>query len=352
MVKDILLQLVRCAITGQAEKIKLPLGVSWKSVYTLAGRSGVTSLAWHGVEITYAAGTLTMPREVKMRWYAANESHIKAMAQRRAVAEDFAQKLHPLPCIVLKGIDYARYWPNPLWREYCDLDVWFGDYFDEANKRAIALGADFDAHDYKHSHITYRGMMVENHRYLTYFGGTKQGRRTEIHLESILSQKDFEPIGNTYLLSPPAEFSLIYFLRHALQHFLSEGIALRYVLDWYFLLRGQSSVAKSEQFIATLRNLGLLPFAALLTDYLREIGLPTNIILPITTSRQLLSLFERDLYTESIAPTSKSFIGRFKHKLSFIRHTWRFRKALNESFVARTWGLIAYSKVFRKKAEL
>lgn len=350
--KDALLQLVRCGITEQAEVASFTANTPWSDVFKLAQRSGVTCLAWRGVEVAYAAGTIELPREMKMRWYAASQNCIKAMAHRRGVAKDFAAKLQPLSCVVLKGLDYARFWPNPLWREYGDLDVWLCGHFDEGNQRAIALGADFDAHDYKHSHITYRGLMVENHRYLTYFGGTRQGRRTERLLEDILRGAEFVPMADTFLLSPPADFTLIYFLRHALQHFLSEGIALRHVLDWYFLLRALPREVKAPQFVTTLRELGMLPFAQLLTDYLRSIDLPVDFPQPATTSPQLLVRFEDDLFVTPTLLADGSFLGRVKSKVAYLLHTWRFRKVLNESFAACAWGLIAYSKVFRTKAEL
>lgn len=346
-----LLALVRLAITGEADTLSLPPNPDWAKVFALARRGGVTALAWHGVELAYQAGALQMPASVKMQWYAAARSSMGQMERLRAVSADFAKQLQPLRCVVLKGMDYARLWPDALWRECGDLDLWLCGDFEKGNERAIALGADFDAHDYKHSHITYRGLMVENHRYLTYFGGTRQGRRTELFLEKCLTDGTFTPIPGTQLLSPPMEFTLVYFLRHALQHFLSEGIALRHVLDWFFLLRAAPYIIIKESFPETLRDLGLLPFASLLSDYLRQMGLPVGNSFPLTTSPRLLALFSQDLF-QPHAPLPTTYLSRLRNKWAFISHTWRFRQALNEPFLVKAWSLVAYSKVFRKRAEL
>ncbi len=58
--------------------------------------------------------------------------------------------------------------------------------YEEGNRLAEILGAKVDIHDYKHSHISYKGLIVENHRLLTTARGSKEKKSFEMYLQNLL----------------------------------------------------------------------------------------------------------------------------------------------------------------------
>lgn len=76
----------------------------------------------------------------------------------------------------------------------------------------------------------------------------------------------FGPESFVYLESkgfvvPPLEFNRIFILTHIYRHFLFEGIGLRQVMDYYFVLNGHTVITENTDILKTLRSLRLERFA-------------------------------------------------------------------------------------------
>ncbi len=61
--------------------------------------------------------------------------------------------------------------------------------------------------------------------------------------------------------APTWEFNVVFLLSHIANHLLHEGIGLKQVIDYYYLLRSQTERCSIDSYEQEFRRLGLLPFA-------------------------------------------------------------------------------------------
>lgn len=61
--------------------------------------------------------------------------------------------------------------------------------------------------------------------------------------------------------TPTWEFNVVFLLSHIANHLLHEGIGLKQVIDYYYLLRSQTERRNIDSYEQEFRCLGLLPFA-------------------------------------------------------------------------------------------
>ncbi|MCF0243792.1 MAG: nucleotidyltransferase family protein [Bacteroidaceae bacterium] len=346
--QSIIFSFIQAAIKGRFEG-DIP-DCDWLQLLIKSSDQGVKGLVWQGItlmEEARVAGAVTnaraMARGDKMEWFMNIRKLEHATATLYDTSVEFAERLSPCQCVVLKGIDYARYWPVPGYREFGDLDIYSVDY-DAANSRAQEMGAAVHDGGYKHSHIQYKGLPIENHRYFTTFNGTKQGRETERLLKEFLGS-EFAAIGDTPLLSPNPDFTALFMLRHAQLHFIDEGISLRHVLDWLFFLRAEQHNVDWQRVYEAMDKMQMRAFADILTAFCKEYfaWTPENTAITASDDKRLLE----KLMVDITSPQPDVYDMRLHKKaLRIVRRMRRmvtFRQLLNESYWSRVWQTFAYS---------
>ena len=152
--------------------------------------------------------------------------------------------------MVLKGLALSGYYPNPWYREYGDLDcylcefsdgrvVWDGCY-ERGNLTCEKFGMKAERGFYKHSHIKYRGLEIENHQFALPIKDGEEVRALERELRRCVATADcLKQIGNTHLYRPSADFTALFLTAHSMSHFLFDSIRLRHVLDWAFFVKAE-----------------------------------------------------------------------------------------------------------------
>ena len=150
--------------------------------------------------------------------------------------------------LVLKGGAFSAYYPNPYHREFGDLDCylfklkenelcWDG-CFEQGNRLSLKSGLHTNVGHYKHSHINYYGLEIENHQFALPIKDGPEMKALERELRRLVSRSEqVHRMGNTHLYMPSADFNALFLIAHAMSHFLYEGLRLRHVLDWALLLK-------------------------------------------------------------------------------------------------------------------
>lgn len=343
-----LLYLLRAALGTSQEEYEREELAAWErpDLLKLACAHGVTPLAWEGLRKTGIEKDLSV--DARISWWHVVEKEQQKNADMSLIAADFAKILSEkgISCVVLKGLDYARFWPNPLWRSFGDLDCWLCGRYAEGNEAIAAAGAEVHEGGYKHNHIYFQGLTIENHQFLTPFAGNRWGRHDERLLQSFLSSP-FPPICNTHLLSPSPEFTLLFCLYHARMHFMAEGISLRHLLDWYFFLSKEKSRLDWSVILKSLDKLRLHAFAELFTDacvHLFNMQMPHD-SLPVCLEETKLRLFEKYLWQ----PDSRDRqwpLGVSRRVARRFRREWEFRSFLNKPYWAEVWQTFTQNSYF------
>ena len=170
-------------------------------------------------------------------------------------------------CCLLKGQGNAEMYPNPLMRCSGDIDLWV-----DADEKTIyqyvkKLFPDVKA-SYKHINfpIFNNAPPVDVHvTPLKLYNNAYQER-----LQRWIIENKEEQFGNKIRLTevkrevsvPTTRFNVVYQLGHMLVHLFEEGVGLRQIVDYYYVMKNlDASQEVREELISTIRNLGMLRFA-------------------------------------------------------------------------------------------
>lgn len=323
----------------------------WEFFYALSKKQGVTAIIFEAIK--------SFPKEIAphkpitMRWISHALSIEDQMKKKESVAIEFAEKLskRDIQTIVLKGLAYASYYPNPYHRESGDLDCYLMGKKDEGDKITVEIGGKMEEAGYKHSHLYYKGLTIENHNFLTSFDNTKLGIRTERLLQELISQ-GCRPIGDTKLQNPSADFNAIFLIKHAQRHFIKEGICVRHLLDWAFFVKAESQNVHWEKIIPIMRECRILEFAKVMTRLcIDQLGMKLDIeklSSPMKISDAVLTdiLGEQpDLFHENLAQKISRIMRRFYRM-------WKFRSLADESYGRLVWNSLAFSSYLKRNPKL
>ena len=134
--------------------------------------------------------------------------------------------------LLLKGYGCSLCYPKSEHRPTGDIDVYLFGKKDEADDLVEkCLGIKVHREYHKHSTFNYGGVEVENHAKFIDDVSHKSNIRFEQILMSVLDKEEClkSPIDNVLLPSPT--FNALFLLRHTGEHFASNEITLRQVLD-------------------------------------------------------------------------------------------------------------------------
>lgn len=345
--------LLRAGLDAQAE---IPCrefdGVSWPDLYAMAASQGVSAFAWDGACRLPAA--VQPPRALRLQWaYNVEQIEMRYRRQWRAAAElarIYAE--NGIRTVVLKGFAVSRLYPRPEHRPCGDLDCFLGAGYERGNTLAAAAGAKVDADYYKHSHIVFRGLTVENHRFCTAIRGSRQAKAFERHLQSILASQPCPPILGTDLLAPPADFNALFLTKHALLHFLTEGISLRHLCDWALFVDRQGEQVDWPEFRRVAAEHGLLRFAGVMTRLavrllgVKEDVFPVDAALDPLADRVLSNmLYERRHLNDT---AGNVWVKRFRMVAGIWHDRWKYRDIYQRSVCREIFRFMSGFLVERK----
>ena len=355
--------ILKCVVNGASVEDDRLQGLSpndWQELYRLAKQQGVTAVLFE--KIKPLSKEVAPPRALALRWMShamAIEKQTKSIAQRCA---DFAQLMHThgLKTLVLKGVAVSMYYPNPWHREYGDLDcylyrveesklVWQGCY-EEGNRIAEKEGYAVERGHYKHSHIVYQGLEVENHQFALAIKDGKKTKDLERHLRRRVEETShLERVGDTLLHCPPADFNALFLTAHAMSHFLYESIKIRHVMDWALFIKREQDKVDWKSFWQWCDKMHYTRFVQCI-NYIcvHQLGLQIHAfdVEESGTIKQLSARILQDIF-EGDSLYNKGYTGlRFRLALatSYFRSMWKFHKVYQHSalwlLIKRAMGML------------
>lgn len=356
----ILLQLLSIAINRKC--FILDDNVDWRNVLILAQKQGVRGLAYEALELLKqedADCTCFPDRTTLMQWYAQTAFVEKMFAQHVALAKDVVElwKQHGIRTVVFKGLAHSRYYPKPEHREFGDFDCYLIDAYGECayrqgNEVARKKGLMVDDGWYKHSHIAYKKLTIENHQYFTSArrGGTDLALHKYI-VEAIGNGSKLERLDGTEIYVLPVEAEGLFMLYHSLTHFLVEGINLRHFVDWACWIKTNQDKVEWKEFYSLCQRFRLDGFADVLnTIAVKYLGVELNDKRIFADSEFAERTIESALYDDtSIYNRGK---GQWYQRLHVIgnafRYSWKYRDVAHYSMIGYVWQFV-YGFLRRKE---
>ena len=288
---DIAFALLRCSFENPEVSKSRSLDVSlsskdWWSLFRLMQQNHVAALT------ADAMTNLDVPREVKIPWLAEFEKACRWHRYQQEVQQDIIDTMqkHGIETLVLKGTHLSQYYPQPETREFGDLDLYFYDRHDEADRVArevLKVEVSNDAHH--HSKYNYRGVTVESHYDFLNTHYPPSNRRYEALLKSLVANSS--PVSGEVAATRLTEgytFELLFLLRHMAGHFAASRITLRDLVDWTLTCKALEDKADWTLIDKTIEDYGMTDFVtALNTIAERRLGISRSRCLEVPKSPSL-----------------------------------------------------------------
>lgn len=357
-----LLQLLNIAINGHVQPLESD--VNWSSVLKLAQQQGVRGVAYEALELLKREGSPdgNFPdRMTLMQWYAQTAYVEKMVAQHKAMVDEMGKlwQQHGIRTIVFKGLAHGRYYPQPAHREFGDFDCYLIDScgkgaYRQGNDVAKSYGLDVDDGWYKHSHIRYKQLTIENHQFFT--SARRGGTDKALHhymVESIGDGSRLEKLDGASIYVLPVEAEGLFMLYHSLTHFLVEGINLRHFVDWACWIKANQDRMQWHEFYCQCQRYRLDGFVDVLnTIATKYLGVKLHDDTMRTDSVYAERTIESALYdNSSIYNRGK---GRWYERLHVIgnafRYSWKYRHVAHYSMLGYVWQFV-YGFVTRNEED-
>lgn len=169
---------------------------------------------------------------------------------------------HGYKMMLLKGMSCGIEWPKPEHRPCGDIDIWLFGKQKEADKTIeTELSVKVDNSQHHHSVFQWHGFTVENH----YDFINIHHHKSNVELEKIfkaLGSNDansFE-LDRVKVFLPSANLQALFLVKHLANHFSTERVTIRQLLDWAFFAKQHNSEIEWVWLEETFEQFGLMPF--------------------------------------------------------------------------------------------
>ena len=226
---------------GSAKEIPDSLKeADWKELYAIAQKQCLVGILFDGIK-KLPAEHVGMKKEILLQWMAESQMLEKANVRLNdaaiQVSEWFLKK--GFRTCILKGQGNALMYPNPYSRTPGDIDIWV----EGGDKRVISFVRSISPHEkacYHHIEFpSYKGVEVEVHYRPSFLLCFWHNRKLQKYYERVKEQQFSHRVmlgEQGEIAIPTAEFNLIFQLTHIYSHLMNEGIGLRQLVDYYYVL--------------------------------------------------------------------------------------------------------------------
>ena len=267
---------------GSAKEIPSSLKeADWEELYAIAQKQCLVGVLFDGIK-KLPAEHVGMKKELLLQWMA--ESQILEKANVRLndaaiqVSEWFRKK--GFRTCILKGQGNALMYPNPFSRTPGDIDIWV----EGGDKRVISFVRSISPHEkacYHHIEFpSYKGVEVEVHYRPSFLLCFWHNRKLQKYYERVKEEQFSHRVmlgEQGEIAIPTVEFNLIFQLTHIYAHLMNEGIGLRQLLDYYFVLISDDLLLIRDRVQKELKELGLWKFAGAIMYIMQEVfGMPAS----------------------------------------------------------------------------
>ena len=226
---------------GSAKEIPGSLKeADWKELYAIAKKQCLVGVLFDGIK-KLPAEHVGMKKELLLQWMAESQMLEKANVRLNDAAiqiSEWFRKKGFRTCI-LKGQGNALMYPNPYSRTPGDIDIWV----EGGDKRVISFVRSISPHEkacYHHIEFpSYKGVEVEVHYRPSFLLCFWHNRKLQKYYERVKEEQFSHRVilgEQGEIVIPTVEFNLIFQLTHIYAHLMNEGIGLRQLLDYYFVV--------------------------------------------------------------------------------------------------------------------
>lgn len=299
------LSFLRYSLGDKADLSIVVTKTDWRQLYTFASNQAIIGICFDGInrlgqEYSEELKKNPIERNLLMTWMGAAQQIRRQNIKVNKVASKLYSMLREdgLRCCILKGQGNALMYSNAYSRNPGDIDVWVNasrEQITEYAKKHFEIGDDIRYH---HLETSLDGVPVELH----FFPGIMNNsiynarlqkwfkRNADLQCSNVVSLPD----GIGEIAIPTTAFNVIYQLTHLYHHFFDEGIGMRQIIDYYYVVNNDELLVIRDTLQKELKHLGLWKFAGAVMYVLHEaLGISEEkMIVPMDEKRGKLLLAE------------------------------------------------------------
>ena len=310
--RELFVELLQVSLGTREKLSRVPSAVEWQGLFDEAQRQAVAGILACGIE--RLPKEQQPPQTILLQWIGLTLQ----IEQRNKLTTKVCGKVvgqmekDGLRCCVLKGQANHRYYPEGMAnRRACgDIDVWTVpakslefrvESLESVEKLKSSKSSTCQVLEYVDEHWERTGLCwlhcnftdksgvpVEVHFHPSFFSRPKYNKRFQSYFSDIERCVVRETIDGVEIPVMKVEKDVIYQMNHIYRHLIDEGVGLRQVVDYYWLLRRFQDSCFKFQKVAIDREgikevvswLGMRKFAGALMYVLKELlGMPEKYLL-------------------------------------------------------------------------
>ena len=326
--------------------------IDWDTVSALSLEQGLSAIVLDGAQKLTDLGELkdgrSMDKALKKQWIGAVIKNFewKYDDYRERIGElaRFYNE-HDFKLMVLKGYGLSLNYPIPQHRPCGDIDIWlFGRYQEADAVISRELGIEIDATHPHHTVFHWGGYLVEDHYdWVSVYSHWSAPKIEEIFKDLAMDESWSVDINDQTVYLPSPNLHALFLQRHALLHFNSNGLNLRQILDWGFLVEKHCQDIDWNWLVATLKRFKMGEFFACLNAIcIEDLGFDAELF-PVEFRGSFLKdqVLEDTLHRGAPKEMPKNLFPRliFKYR-NWKLKAWKRRLVYDEGGLPSLWSSI------------
>lgn len=277
---------------------------NWNDFYRFAKKQTLTGVFFEGIRRLpkkYAPG-----QNLLMAWFGQSQRiYQRNLLLNEAAAHIYKNiKTKGFRCCILKGQGNALLYPNHFSRTPGDIDIWVSAERDDIRRLAQQLAngkgdvGKVGKESLNHIELMINGIAVELHPTPAILNNPLYNHRLQKWLKRNVDLQCSNvvelPDDAGEIAVPTCAFNVVYQLLHLYHHYFYEGVGLRQIVDYYYVVINDEALMIRDTLQDELKHLGLWKFAGAVMYVLHEaLGLPEEkMIAPMDEKRGKLLLAE------------------------------------------------------------
>ena len=247
--------------------------IDWDELFHFAKKQTIAGVLFEGIK--RIPKEYAPPFKTLMTWMGYSEQIRKRNLMMNEAAHSIYERLSNdgFRCFVLKGQGNAIMYPNPYSRTPGDVDLLLC-----ADRKTIDsyLESHFniESKNLQHAEFEYHGACVEAHYFPAYMNNMFYNRRlqrwfkknNDLQCSNIVELPD----GAGNIAVPTSSYNVIFQLCHLYEHFFDEGIGMRQIIDYYYVVINDELLVIRDALQKELKHLGLWKFTGAVMYVLHE----------------------------------------------------------------------------------
>lgn len=269
-------ELIRLSVGSSSVLSSHPSSHEWQSLLTEAIKQAIDGVSFEGfLKYQELSENVQESKKIKLQWIAS----VLLLEQRNELTNLRVQQLSDFfsqgkfRTCVLKGQGIALLYPNPKHRHCGDIDLWVEGKRDDIVNYIRSKGIKvYDVHLVHATAEFFKDVAVEIHFCPSWMYNPFFNRRLQLFFASQASAQFAhydEKVGFAY---PTIFFNLVHSMVHINRHVFEEGMGLRQLMDYYFILKHSSCEERSEAY-NVLCSVGLRKFVGAVMYVMQQVFL-------------------------------------------------------------------------------